>query len=254
MRNQNLKDQIISAYSEDASQQKYLAKAENGLWDSEMHFIQKYWQPNSRVIDVGCGTGRTTLALYKQGYDIIGVDLVPAMIDLAQQVAEKNGYSIPYAVGDATQLDYPAESFEHALFSNLGWPQIPSSEQRLGALREIHRVLKPGGIFILVAPHRVWFSSFFWFWVKQWIKHYILRPIGFSFKEESFGDRFYDRESKDMKAVFKTLQYIYIPSVTEVKEQLEQVGFKVLEANDSLQISQKDIRKVRPMFYIAQKI
>ena len=249
-----LKRQIIAAYSEDAAQQKYVAKAENGLWDSEQFYINKYLSSGSTVLDIGCGTGRTTLALHNQGFEVTGVDLVPAMIENAQRIAEKNNKVINYQVGDATQLIYADASFDNALFSNLGWPQIPSADQRAKALAEAYRVLKPGGIFILVTPKRTWLSSFFGFWLKQWIKHYALRPFGFTFREAVFGDRFYDRETKDKQAVFKTAQYIYIPSVDEVVQQLEQVGFRVLEADDSLQISQHDVRSVRPMFYIAQKI
>jgi ubiquinone/menaquinone biosynthesis C-methylase UbiE len=250
----DLKQQIITAYSEDAAQEKYRSKAENGLWDSEQHFITKYWNPDSTVLDVGCGTGRTTLGLYKQGFKVTGVDLVPALITIAKQVSEKNNSQISYTVGDATKLEYPSESFDNALFSNLGWPQIPDTNQRLKALQEIHRILKPKGIFILVTPRRIWISSFFWFWVKQWIKYYLLRPLGFSFKEKAFGDRFYDRETKDTHQVFATEQYIFIPSVTEVSNQLHQAGFVILETNDSLQISARDTRSVRPLFYIAQKL
>ncbi|MEI8224095.1 MAG: hypothetical protein WCG20_03160 [bacterium] len=47
-----LKQQIIAAYSEDAAQQKYVAKAENGLWDSEQFYINKYWNPGSTVLDM----------------------------------------------------------------------------------------------------------------------------------------------------------------------------------------------------------
>lgn len=251
---ENLKKQIIDAYSEDAAQEKYLAKAENGLWDSEKYFITKYWDKAGSVLDVGCGTGRTTLALAKEGYEVTGLDLVPVMITHARHVAQKNNQDIPYEVGDATDLRHSDNSFNYVLFSNLGWPQIPTYEQRLKALSEIHRVLKPGGIFILITARRVWMSSFFWFWVKQWIKHYLLRPIGFRFNEEVFGDRFYDRESKDMVQIYKTPQYIYIPSVVEVKKQLQAAGFELLEANGTLQISKHDIRAVPPMFYIAKKV
>ena len=249
----DLKKLVIEEFSVQNAQRLYRKKAEEGLWFSEEHFIKKYFRRKGRVLDIGCGTGRTTMPLAKMGFDVIGLDLTPMMVKAAREISKNHKLSIPYVRGDATHLKFKDDTFDYALFSNQGWTQIPGKENRMKALREVKRVLKPGGIFIFTAHPRHFFSEYFWFWRWQWIKQFILKPIGWKVDEIEYGDRFFDRETKSEGKTYKTKQYIHIPAISEVSQAVRESGFDLIEVNGSLHVRKTDITKHPPVFYICKK-
>ena len=102
------------------------------------------------IVDVGCGTGsalRHAAAKVKNGH-LIGIDPVPRMIEIAKDITKKNetDYQIIFKVGSAEDL--PVED-SHAdivfAFDSIDhWNDIQQG------LKEILRILKPGGRFIIV--------------------------------------------------------------------------------------------------------
>jgi ubiquinone/menaquinone biosynthesis C-methylase UbiE len=250
----DLKKLVVEEFSGENAQSLYIQKANEGLWLSESYAIKKYFTKlNSSVLDLGCGTGRTTIPLYEQGFQVTGIDLVPKMIENARKIAQGKHLDINYQVGDATSLHLPDESFDYALFSNNGWTQIPDQKNRLAALQETYRILKPNGVFIFTAHPRIWKGKFFFFWLKQWFRFYILKKIGLPIPEQDFGDRFFARESSAHNKIYKTKQYIHIPSIKDVRKEIEKTKFKILEINPQLQISNKEFKPYPSVFYICQK-
>jgi SAM-dependent methyltransferase len=98
----------------------------------------------SRILDVGCGTGRWARRYKEFGLHVTGVDATPAML----RVAREQGTSPPLIAGEAHRLPFPSETFD--CISDITVVQhIPFPDQAQ-ALREMMRVLKPGGSVILM--------------------------------------------------------------------------------------------------------
>lgn len=244
-----LKELVIREFSEPKIIAFYRIKALEGLWIGESEIINRYFtKKHATVLDLGCGSGRTTIPLHVLGFRVTGVDLTEAMIRAAKEIASSENLDIPYQIGDATALVFEDNSFDYILFSNQGWTQIPGKENRLTALKEMRRVLKPGGILVFTAHPRWLNREFGLFWSWQWVRFHILKKVGFSIPEQDYGDRFFERETE-----FASRQFIHIPSVKEVKQQIHESGLRELEINLELQISEKDLRKNPPVFYVCQK-
>lgn len=255
-----LQKDIIREFSGDKVQKEYIEMAEEEqLWEVEKKLIKKYFIKNrARVLDIGCGTGRTTIPLVKLGYSVIGIDITPKMIENANNIARKKKLKIDYRIGDATNLKFKDNNFDYALFSNQGWTQIPGKGNRKIAVKEIYRILKKNGIYIFSFHPRLWFSRYFFFWLLKWFKFYILKNIWLKIEEESFGDRFFNRESSDfynkksekyIKAQYKLRQYIHIASIQEVEKQIKETGFKILYMERGL----SEQSKTKPIFVVCKK-
>ena len=95
-------------------------------------------KPGSRVVDLGCGNGALTSKLAERGYDVLGIDASPQMIELARAGAPE----LTFEQGDAVRfsLDRPAES----IFSNAVFHWIDAQEQDALAAN-LARNLAPGG-------------------------------------------------------------------------------------------------------------
>ncbi|MHB1066710.1 MAG: class I SAM-dependent methyltransferase [Candidatus Nanopelagicales bacterium] len=78
--------------------------AEGADLEGEARLIDAMAAPRSRVLDAGCGPGRTSGALSRRGHDVVGVDVDPVLIDAAR--ADHPGPR--YVVADLATLDLPA--------------------------------------------------------------------------------------------------------------------------------------------------
>ena len=101
-------------------------------------------QPGEHVLDVACGTGVVTgLAAERVGSGgrVVGLDFNAAMLDVARSLPSGSGATIEWVEASALAMPQPDASFDVVLCQH-GLQQFPD---RLAALVEMRRVLKPGG-------------------------------------------------------------------------------------------------------------
>lgn len=105
---------------------------------------------NLRVLEVGCGLGTDGAQFAKAGANYTGVDLTDAAINLAKRRFELFELPGTFCVADAEHLDFPDNSFD-VVYSHGVLHHTPDTA---GAVREIHRVLRPGGKAVVMLYHR----------------------------------------------------------------------------------------------------
>lgn len=115
-------------------------------------FVQKLALPaESSILEVGCGSGLTSVELARKGYTVQAVDSVDAMIERTRQHAQQANVSdhVIASVRDVYDLGYPDKSFHLVLKIGVA-PWLHSLDK---ALREVARVLRPGGYLITTADN-----------------------------------------------------------------------------------------------------
>jgi demethylmenaquinone methyltransferase/2-methoxy-6-polyprenyl-1,4-benzoquinol methylase len=125
--------------------------------------------PGDAVLDVCCGTGDLAFELAGRvapGGHVVGCDFSEQMLDLAREKAAARGATVRFEWADALQLPYDAGRFD-AVTVGFG---VRNFADRNRGLREMARVLKPGGRLVVLeftAPTRPPFSTFYSLWFDR---------------------------------------------------------------------------------------
>jgi ubiquinone/menaquinone biosynthesis C-methylase UbiE len=102
---------------------------------------------SGRILDAGVGTGRNA-PFYPRGTRVVGVDLSPAMLARAARRCAQSLAQVELRRMDVTRLDFPPASFDAAVATFLFC--VLAEEQQVPALRELRRVVRPGGVIRLL--------------------------------------------------------------------------------------------------------
>lgn len=129
--------------------------------------IKQHGTPAHRqLLDAACGTGKHAREFARLGYNVVGVDHSPSMLDQARIASTTAGLDISFLERDLGNLDFPSESFDvvTCLFDSVGY--VRTNERLREVFNSFRDVLKDDGLLILefwhagamirgYSPHRV---------------------------------------------------------------------------------------------------
>ncbi|HEV2713654.1 MAG TPA: class I SAM-dependent methyltransferase, partial [Terriglobales bacterium] len=102
--------------------------------------------PGMRALELGCGTGYFTRELARSGAEIVALDVSPELLEIAR--ANCSAPNVRYEIQNAYDLSYSDAAFDSVVGSS-----VLHHLEIQDALREIYRVLKPGGSICFTEPN-----------------------------------------------------------------------------------------------------
>jgi SAM-dependent methyltransferase len=101
-------------------------------------------EPTDTTLDIGCGVGRITRVLSESAEKVLALDVSPEMLDRAREL-NPDCDNVEWLLGDGTSLTGVPDAAVDACVSQVVLQHIPDPAVTLGYVREIGRVLRPGG-------------------------------------------------------------------------------------------------------------
>jgi 2-polyprenyl-3-methyl-5-hydroxy-6-metoxy-1,4-benzoquinol methylase len=115
-------------------------------WARRVKMLSQHLRPGMSVLELGCGAGYFTRELAGSGADIVAIDVSPELLEIAR--ANCSAPNVRYQIQNAYELSYPDAGFDSVVGSSV-LHHLETEE----ALREIYRVLKPGGTIWFTEPN-----------------------------------------------------------------------------------------------------
>lgn len=153
-----LKQESMKEYYDNTD---YYERAKNNFADKPNRFnlytvknaLAIYFpKKDEKIIDIGCGWGNISLALQKRGFDVIGLDYSKKSIEICKNTAKKLSLdSEKFIFANATDTKLRTESFDVAYCCDFVEHLYPKVYEDF--LKEIYRILKKNGKFIIYTPN-----------------------------------------------------------------------------------------------------
>jgi SAM-dependent methyltransferase len=147
--------QLRERYEHPEEVRAYTDQVAQGLTAEEAAAIKEYLPQPRRVANLGCGAGREAFALQDKGHQVVALDISRAMLRVARELAQERKVDIPFVwMPNALRFPLADESFDCAVALAQLLSHIPGKATRVGFLREVRRVLVPGGLLIASVTDR----------------------------------------------------------------------------------------------------
>lgn len=115
-------------------------------WARRVKMLSKHLAPGMTVLELGCGTGYFTRELARSGAEIVAIDVSPELLEIAK--SNCSAPNVCYEIQNAYELSYRDDVFDSVVGSS-----VLHHLEVEAALREIFRVLKPGGAIYFTEPN-----------------------------------------------------------------------------------------------------
>ena len=169
------------------------------IFRTELEGLAERWQ-KGKLLNLGCAHGPDFLP-FKDGFELYGVDFSAEMLKFAEKYARKFDFNVELTLADVRRLPYPDQSFDRAIAVATYHHLMGGEHQE--ALRELRRVLKPGG------------EAFITVW-NRWQPRFWFKPKEVAVPWRKKGQTLYRR--------------YYLFSYSELEKLAKEAGFKVIES------------------------
>jgi SAM-dependent methyltransferase len=110
-------------------------------------------QGGERVLDLACGIGRHSRELRRRGFEVVGVDISPELLEMAEREAGEESLEISFVQADLRELDFEGE-FDLVLSLNDGAVgYFETDEENRRTFEVVARALRPGGGHLMQLPN-----------------------------------------------------------------------------------------------------
>jgi ubiquinone/menaquinone biosynthesis C-methylase UbiE len=209
----------ISKYYSQGGEAERLFVAPDGIIERlrTQAIISRYApKPPAVVYDIGGGAGVYAFPLAEQGYKVHLIDLTPLHIEQAKKRMKETGINlVEYSVGDARTIAAPDACADIVLLLGPLY-HLQDKPDRLKAIREAYRILKPGGLICAAAISR--FASFLYLGSNNLLHDTYLGPI----IEEDIKTGRHNNPKSDPR--FFTTAYYHLPE--DLEQEVKEGGFK----------------------------
>jgi ubiquinone/menaquinone biosynthesis C-methylase UbiE len=107
-----------------------------------------------KILDVGCEVGAMMVYAGLMGAEVYGLDICPESVEKANKYLSKYSLKGKAVVGDARKINFPDNYFDKAISSD--FLEHMSAKDNIQVLREMRRVVKPGGVIVIKTPNLIY--------------------------------------------------------------------------------------------------
>lgn len=157
----------------DVVEDKQITKSEVDLFSSILNVPKE-----SAILDLACGQGRHSIELARSGYtNITGLDRSHYLIRKAKSASQQEGHKISFKEGDARKLPFLPDTFDVVMILGNSFGYFESNEDDFMILKEVFRVLKPNGTFLIDVADGTYLRNHYqprsWEWIDK--KYFVCR-------------------------------------------------------------------------------